>query len=82
MASFSDLLFGTSGSAVSDAQKKQQGINAQYQEAIASAIDPYKQLTDPEQTKALQQGLVSGLSGLGTDQYKTQAAQLQTSWGT
>ena len=78
MASFSDLLFGTSGSAVSDAQKKQQGINAQYQGAIASAIDPYKQLTDAEQTKALQQGLVGGLSGLDTDQYKTQAAQLQT----
>ena len=78
MASFSDILFGTSGSAVSDAQKKQQGINEQYQGAITSAIDPYKQLTNAQQTQELQQGLVGGLTGLDTDQYKTQAAQLQT----
>lgn len=78
MASFSDILFGTSGSAVSDAQKKQQGINEQYQGAITSAIDPYKQLTNAQQTQELQQGLVGGLTGLNTDQYKTQAAQLQT----
>lgn len=78
MASFSDILFGTSGSAVSDAQKKQQGINEQYQGAITSAIDPYKQLTNAQQTQELQQGLVGGLTGLNTDQYKTQAAQLQS----
>lgn len=77
MASFSDILFGTSGSAVSDAQKKQQGINEQYQGAITSAIDPYKQLTNAQQTQELQQGLVGGLTGLNTDQYKSQAAQLQ-----
>lgn len=78
MASFSDILFGSSGSAVSDAQKKQQGINEQYQGAITSAIDPYKQLTNAQQTQELQQGLVGGLTGLNTDQYKTQAAQLQS----
>lgn len=78
MASFSDILFGTSGSAVSDAQKKQQGINEQYQGAITSAIDPYKQLTNAQQTQDLQQGLVGGLTGLNTDQYKSQAAQLQS----
>lgn len=77
MASFSDILFGTSGSAVSDAQKKQQGINEQYQSAITSAIDPYKQLTNAQQTQELQQGLVGGLTGLNADQYKAQAAQLQ-----
>lgn len=78
MASFSDILFGTSGSAVSDAQKKQQGINERYQGAITSAIDPYKQLTNAQQTQDLQQGLVGGLTGLDTDQYKSQAAQLQS----
>ena len=78
MASFSDLLFGTRGSAVSDAQKKQQGINTQYQTAINEAVDPYKQLTDVGQTKQRQSDLVDGLSGLNTDQYKTNAANLQT----
>ena len=79
MASFSNWLFGTADTAGSDAAKRQQGYNQQYQSAVTSALQPYQALSDVDQTKDLQQQYIQGLSGLNTDQYKVSAPTYDTS---
>lgn len=78
MASFGDLLFGTSDSAVSDATKRQQGIDKTYEDKVTGALQPYDQLSDLQGATEAQKAYTSGLMNLDTDQYKTQAAQLNT----
>ena len=78
MASFTDLMFGTADSAASDAAKRQAGIDRTYTDAVTGALDPYNQLSDVDAAKTTRDAYVGGLSGLNTDQYRTQAAQLNT----
>lgn len=78
MASFSDFLFGTSDSAISDATKRQTDINKTYTDAVTGALQPYDQLSDLQGATEAQKAYTSGLMNLDTDQYKTQAAQLDT----
>ena len=79
MAGFSDWLWGTSDTAYSDAAKRQQQYNQQYQGAVTQALQPYQELSNVGQTKDLQQQYVQGLSGLNTDQYKVSAPTYDTS---
>ena len=78
MASFGDLLFGTSDSAVSDATKRQQGIDKTYEDKVTGALQPYDQLSDLQGATEAQKAYTSGLMNMDTDQYKTQAANLNT----
>lgn len=77
-----NFLFGNAGSAVSDAQKRQQGINTDYASQITKAMSPFASLSNLGQTQNLQQGYISGLSGLDTDQYKVAAPTYDTSTAT
>lgn len=79
MAGFTDWLFGTADTAYSDAAKRQQQYNQQYQGAVTQALQPYQELSNVGQTKDLQQQYVQGLSGLDTDQYKVSAPTYDTS---
>ena len=78
MASFGDFLFGTSGDAISDATKRQQGIDKTYEDKVTGALQPYDQLSDLQGATEAQKAYTSGLMNMDTDQYKTQAAQLDT----
>lgn len=78
MAGFTDFLFGTASNAGSDAAKRQNTYNQQYQSAVTSALSPYQQLSNVGQTQDLQQKYVQGLSGLNTDQYKVNAPTYDT----
>ena len=69
----SDFLFGTYDEAYSDAARRQAGYNKEYEGSVTQALDPYKQLTDVDQTKQIQQDYVGGLTGMDTDQYKVGA---------
>lgn len=73
MASFSDFLFGTADDAYSDAAKRQEEYNKQYQSSVTQALSPYQTLSDVGQTKDLQQQYISSLTGLNPSQYKTEA---------
>lgn len=76
MASFTDFLIGTSGDAISDAQKRQAGYDTEYQSSINKALTPYTEMADTGAAKSAMDSYVSGLQGLNTDQYKTSAATL------
>lgn len=78
MASFTDFMFGTSGDAIGDAADRQKGFDTEYQGSINKALDPYNKLSDVEGAVNAQKAYTSGLMNLDTDQYKTQAAQLDT----
>ena len=76
---FSEFLFGTAGDAYSDAANRQNTYNTQYQSAVGNALAPYQQLSNVDQTQALQQQYVNGLSNLNTNQYKVNAPTYDTS---
>lgn len=78
MASFGDWLFGTSGDAIPDAAKRQTGIDTAYEGKVNTALAPYDQLSDLQGATEAQKAYTSGLMGMDTDQYKTQAANLNT----
>lgn len=78
MASFGDFLFGTSDSAVSDATKRQQGIDTAYEGKVNTALAPYEQLSDLQGATEAQKAYTSGLMDMDTDQYKVQQANLNT----
>lgn len=78
MASFTDWMLGTSGDAISDATKRQTGIDTAYEGKVNKALAPYEQLSDLQGATEAQKAYTSGLMGMDTDQYKTQAAQLNT----
>lgn len=77
-----NFLFGTAGNAVSDATKRQRGINQNYQNQVFGALEPYNALTDVGQTQQLQQDYVSGLTGLNPSEYKVNAPTYDTSSAT
>lgn len=78
MASFTDWMFGTSGDAISDATKRQQGIDKTYEDKVTGALQPYDQLSDLQGATEAQKAYTSGLMNLDTDQYKVQQANLNT----
>ena len=78
MASFGDLLFGTADSAIPDATQRQTGIDKTYEDKVTGALSPYQQLSDLQGATEAQKAYTSGLMGMDTDQYKTQAANLNT----
>lgn len=78
MASFGDWLFGTSDTAISDASGRQTGIDTAYEGKVNKAMAPYDQLSDLQGATEAQKAYTSGLMNIDTDQYKTQAAQLNT----
>ena len=78
MASFGDFLFGTSGDAISDATKRQQGIDKTYEDKVTGALQPYDQLSDLQGATEAQKAYTSGLMNMDTDQYKVQQANLNT----
>ena len=78
MASFGDWLFGTSGDAISDATKRQQGLDTAYEGKVNTALAPYEQLSDLQGATEAQKAYTSGLMNMDTDQHKVQAANLNT----
>lgn len=78
MASFTDWMFGTSGDAISDATKRQTGIDTAYEDKVTGALQPYDQLSDLQGATEAQKAHTSGLMNLDTDQHKVQAANLNT----
>lgn len=78
MASFTDWMFGTSGDAISDATARQQGIDKTYEDKVTGALQPYDQLSDIQGATEAQKAYTSGLMNMDTDQYKVQAANLNT----
>lgn len=79
MAGFTEWMFGTADDAYSDAAARQDEYNRQYQRSVNKALQPYNELTNVDQTKALQQEYVGGLTNLNTDQYKVTAPTYDTS---
>lgn len=73
-----DWLFGSADDASSDAAARQQAATEAYTAGVDTAMKPYAQLTDVNKTKKLQTDYVSGLENLDTDQYRANAAQLDT----
>lgn len=78
MASFTDWMFGTSRDAISDATNRQTGIDNAYEGKVNTALAPYDQLSDLQGATEAQKAYTSGLMGMDTDQYKVQAANLNT----
>ena len=76
MASFTDWMFGTSGDAISDATKRQTGLDTAYEGKINTALAPYEQLSDLQGATDAQKAYTSGLMDMDTDQYKVQQANL------
>lgn len=79
MAGFTEWMFGTADDAYGDAAARQEEYNKQYRGAVTQALQPYQTLSDVDQTKALQQKYVGGLTDLNTDQYKVTAPTYDTS---
>ena len=70
MASFTDWMFGTSGDAISDATKRQQGIDTAYEGKVNKALAPYDQLSDLQGATEAQKAYTSSLMAFSIESHK------------
>lgn len=72
-----NVVLGTADSAISDAMKRQHGIDTEYQQQVQSALTPYQQLANGVDTSQYFRDYLSGLTGSNNQQYAVDASQYQ-----
>jgi hypothetical protein len=74
--SIGNTLFGTAGSAFSDAQRRQGGINQAYQSGVQGSLQPFQQMANPQMATGIFSDYIQSLQSANPSQFAVNAPSM------